>query len=58
MTTISKADKRRLTIPSIEDGRRYLVKQEPDGWWVEPEPEIKPNRHGQWNAPNVIWLII
>ena len=36
---IAKADKSRLTIRGIQDGREYLVKKEGAGWWVEPAPE-------------------
>jgi hypothetical protein len=49
MTTISKADKHRLTIPGIEDGRRYLVTQQSGGWWVQPEPGVKRPR--EWAGP-------
>jgi len=49
MTTISKADRSRLTIPGIENGRRYLVKEQGGGWWVRPEPDVKPRR--EWAGP-------
>lgn len=38
MTTIARADKSRLTIRGVQDGREYLVRQEGPGWWVEPAP--------------------
>ena len=41
MTTISIADKNRLTVRGVLDGARYLVKQERDGWWIEPAPEAR-----------------
>ena len=44
MTMIAKADKSRLTIRGVQDGREYLVKKEGAGWWVEPAPDTKPCR--------------
>jgi hypothetical protein len=44
MTMIAKADKSRLTIRGVQDGREYLVKQEGTGWWVEPAPENSSSR--------------
>ncbi|MEI6395547.1 MAG: hypothetical protein WCT12_31130 [Verrucomicrobiota bacterium] len=41
MTTISIADKNRLTVRGVMDGARYLVKQEGNGWWIEPAPEAR-----------------
>ena len=41
MTTISIADKNRLTVRGVMDGARYLVKQERNGWWIEPAPEAR-----------------
>lgn len=41
MTTISIADKNRLTVRGITDGARYLVKKEASGWWIEPAPEAR-----------------
>lgn len=49
MSTISKADRSRLTIPGIQDGRNYLVQEQAGGWWIQPEPEIKPRR--EWRGP-------
>ncbi len=40
MTTIAKADeKRRLPVPGIRRGGRYLIKQQNGGWWIEPTPQ-------------------
>lgn len=44
MTTIAKADKSRLTIRGVQDGREYLVRKEGPGWWVEPAPENPRSR--------------
>jgi hypothetical protein len=41
MTTICIADKNRLTVRGVENGRRYLVKKEGDGWWIEPAPKAR-----------------
>jgi hypothetical protein len=41
---IAKADKSRLTIRGVQDGREYLVKREGAGWWVEPAPEKTMSR--------------
>lgn len=41
LTTISIADKNRLTVRGVMDGARYLVKQERNGWWIEPAPEAR-----------------
>jgi hypothetical protein len=50
VTTITKADdKRRLTIPGVEQGQRYLIKQESGGWWIQPVPEVKRKR--EWTGP-------
>ena len=39
MTMIAKADeKRRLSVPGIRRGRRYLIKKQNDGWWIKPAP--------------------
>ena len=35
------ADKNRLTVRGIENGKRYLVKKEGDGWWIEPAPQAR-----------------
>ena len=43
MTTICIADKNRLTVRGVENGKRYLVKREGDGWWIEPAP-VAPRR--------------
>ena len=41
MTTISIADKNRLTVRGVMGGARYLVKQERNGWGIEPAPEAR-----------------
>jgi hypothetical protein len=41
VTTISIADKNRLTVRGVMDGVRCLVKQEGNGWWIEPAPEAR-----------------
>ena len=45
MTTICIAEKNRLPLRGLRDGRRYLVKKETSGWWVEPAPAVR-SRHG------------
>jgi len=35
MTMICVAEKNRLALRGVRDGRRYLVKKERTGWWVE-----------------------
>ena len=39
MTHTVKADKSRLTLKGVEDGRFYLVHHEGARWIVEPAPE-------------------
>jgi hypothetical protein len=52
VTTIATADKSRLTIRGIKNGRRYLVKQVGQGWFVMPEPEIPTPKHRRsWDRP-------
>ena len=41
MTTVAKADKSRLTIRGLVDGRQYIVREQPGGWFITPE---KPHR--------------
>jgi len=36
--TIVKADKQRITVRGITDGARYLVREEANGWWIQPAP--------------------
>ena len=38
VTTICIADKNRLTVRGVQNGQRYLVKKEGDGWWIEAAP--------------------
>lgn len=52
MTTIVTADKSRLTIHGVKNGRRYLVSQQGKGWWIVPAPEIRaPKRRKHWKGP-------
>ena len=46
MTTVAKADKSRLTIRGVQDGHRYLVTEQPGGWFVSPERQVRPKRRG------------
>ena len=41
MTMICIADKNRLTVRGVQNGQRYLVKKEGDGWWIEPAPQAR-----------------
>lgn len=41
VTMICIADKNRLTVRGVQNGRRYLVKKEGDGWWIEPAPQAR-----------------
>jgi len=41
VTTICIADKNRLTVRGVENGKRYLVKKEGNGWWIEPAPTAR-----------------
>jgi hypothetical protein len=41
MTTVTKADKSRLTIRGLVDGQHYIVREQPGGWFVMPD---KPHR--------------
>ncbi len=53
MTTLVTADEKgRLPIRGTVRGRKYLVKREPEGWWVMPEPQVRPrNRQREWSGP-------
>ena len=46
MTTVAKADKSRLTIRGLVDGRQYLVRKQPGGWFVSPEREHRVKKTG------------
>ena len=39
MTHTVKADKSRITLKGIEDGRFYIVHHEGERWMVEPAPD-------------------
>jgi len=41
VTMICIADKNRLTVRGVQNGQRYLVKKEGDGWWIEPAPQAR-----------------
>jgi len=46
MTTVSKADKSRLTIRGLVDGEHYIVREQPDGWLVMPEKKHRVRKTG------------
>jgi hypothetical protein len=46
MTTISKADKSRLTIRGLVDGQQYLVREQPSGWFITPEKKHRIKKTG------------
>ena len=46
MTTVSKADKSRLTIRGLVDGEHYIVREQPDGWSVMPEKKHRARKTG------------
>lgn len=37
--TIVKAEKSRLAIRGVRNGRTYRVERERDGWWIQPVQE-------------------
>jgi hypothetical protein len=37
VTTVAKADRSRLTIRGLIDGHRYIVREQPGGWFITPE---------------------
>jgi hypothetical protein len=39
VATICIAEKNRLTVRGVQNGKRYLVKKERDGWWIESAPQ-------------------
>jgi hypothetical protein len=52
MTTIVTADRGRLSIRGVQDGRSYLVQTLPEGWFVRPQPpEAPPKRSLEWSGP-------
>ena len=46
MTTVTKADKSRLTIRGLVDGHQYIVREQPGGWFVTPEKTHRIKRTG------------
>jgi hypothetical protein len=46
MTTVTKADKSRLTIRGLVDGHQYIVREQPGGWFVTPEKTHRVKRTG------------
>jgi len=42
MTMIATADRSRLHIRGLQDGHRYRVSKQGDGWLIQPEPPPKP----------------
>jgi hypothetical protein len=46
MTTVTKADKSRLTIRGLVDGQHYIVREEPGGWFVTPEKAHRVKKTG------------
>lgn len=46
MTTVTKADKSRLTIRGLINGHQYLVREQPGGWFITPEKKHRVKRTG------------
>lgn len=46
MTTVTKADKSRLTIRGLVDGQQYIVCEQPGGWFITPEKNHRVKRTG------------
>jgi len=46
MTTVAKADKSRLTIRGLVDGHRYIVCEQPGGWFITPEKTHRVKKTG------------
>jgi len=46
MMTVAKADKNRLTIRGLIDGDRYVVREQPGGWFVFPEKKHRIKKSG------------
>ena len=45
MTSLVTADEKgRLCVRGTKRGHKYLVKQEQEGWWITPVPEVLPSR--------------
>ena len=41
VTMICMADKNRLPVRGVQNGKRDLVKKEGGGWWIEPAPQAR-----------------
>ena len=50
VTTIVKADKNRIPVRGVHDGAPYLVREEGNGWWIEPAPGSMPRVREVCNA--------
>jgi hypothetical protein len=46
MRTVAKADKSRLTIRGLVDGRPYIVREQSGGWFITPEKTHRVKRTG------------
>ena len=46
MTTVAKADKSRLTIRGLVDGEQYIVREQPDGWFITAEKKHRIRKVG------------
>jgi hypothetical protein len=46
MTTVTKADKSRLTIRGLVDGQQYIVCEQPGGWFITPEKTHRVKKAG------------
>ncbi len=46
MTTVTKADKSRLTIRGLIDGHHYIVQEKPDGWFITLEKKHRVKKTG------------
>jgi len=46
MTTVTKADKSRLTIRGLVDGEQYLVREQTGGWFITPEKTRRVKKAG------------
>ena len=46
VTTVTKADKSRLTIRGLVDGHQYIVCEQPGGWFITPEKNHRVKKTG------------
>ena len=44
--TVAKAEKSRLTIRGLVDGRHYIVRKQSGGWFITPEKPRRVKRTG------------